>query len=329
KGGGGGCGGGGGGPGRAIEASPLTGRSAMLVNRKEYLVRARREGWALSGFNVFDLQSARAVIAAGEELSAPLLVQTSEGAVKYAGLDNLVAIVGQLAGRTRSPVALHLDHGKSDELARAAVDAGYASVMIEASRESFDENARATRHIVAYAHAKGVQVEAELGTLGGIEDLGEQAARSMLTDPDQAVRFATETEVDSLAAAIGASKCRGEPPLDFDRLTAIASRVPQPIVLHGASSLPPEQVQLAERHGARLPQARGIPPELIQKAVAMGIAKVNTDSDLRLAALSRLRQVLGERPDLFNLYELAGEVEKAIREATAERIRLLGSDGKA
>src|SRR5215470_16669882 len=238
----------------------------MLVNPKEYLVRARREGWALGGFNVFNLESARAVIAAGEQLSAPLLVQTSEGAVKHAGLENLVAIVRQLAAHTRSPVALHLDHGKSEELARAAVDAGYTSVMIDASRESFADNIRETSDIVKYAHARGVQVEAELGTLGGIEDLGEQAVRSMLTDPDQAVRFATETEVDSLAVAIGTShgayKFKGEPHLDLDRLREISGRVAQPIVLHGASSLPPEQVRLAERHGARLPEARGIPPEL-------------------------------------------------------------------
>ena len=214
----------------------------MLVNPKAELARARREGWALGGFNVFNLESARAVIAAGEELAAPLLVQTSEGAVKHAGLENLVAIVRELAGRTKAPVALHLDHGKSEELARAAVDAGYTSVMIDASRESFEENLRETRDIVAYAHARGVHVEAELGTLGGIEDLGEQAMRSMLTDPDQAVRFATETEVDALAVAIGTShgayKFKGEPHLDLDRLREIASRVSQPIVLHGASSLP-------------------------------------------------------------------------------------------
>jgi fructose-bisphosphate aldolase class II len=305
----------------------------MLVNPREHLIRARREGWALGGFNVFNLESARAVIDAGEELSAPLLVQTSEGAVKYAGLDSLVTIVRQLARRTRAPVALHLDHGKSEDLARAAVDAGYTSVMIDASRESFDENLRKTRDLVAYAHTRGVQVEAELGTLGGIEDLGEHAVRSMLTDPDQAARFAAETEVDSLAIAIGTShgayKFKGEPHLDFDRLQEIASRVAQPIVLHGASSLPPEQVQVTERYGAKLPHARGIHPALIRKAVTMGIAKVNTDSDLRLAALARLRQVLGERPDLFNLYELAAEVEQAIRGATVERIRLLGSDGKA
>lgn len=155
----------------------------------------------------------------------------------------------------------------------------------------------------------------------------------MLTDPEQAVRFAAETEVDALAVAIGTShgayKFSGEPHLDLERLRTISARVAQPIVLHGASSLPAEQVRLAERYGAKLPHARGIPPELIREAVQAGIAKVNTDSDLRLAAIGRLRQVLTERPDLFNLYELMGEVEQAIRDAVMERIRLLGSDGKA
>ena len=282
---------------------------------------------------VGDGSTTRAVIGAGEELAAPLLVQTSEGAVKHAGLENMVAIVRQLAGRTRAPVALHLDHGKSEELSRAAVDAGYTSVMIDASRESFDENLRVTTDIGAYAHARGVHVEAELGTLGGIEDLGEQSHRSMLTDPDQAARFAAATGVDALAVAIGTShgayKFKGTPHLDFDRLREIASRIALPIVLHGASSLPQADVLLAEHYGAKLDHAQGIPPELIQKAVTMGIAKVNTDSDLRLAALARMRQVLVERPSLFNLYELMGDVEVAIRRVTVQRIRLLGSDGKA
>src|SRR5215470_11087991 len=246
----------------------------MLVNPKAHLARARREGWALGGFNVFNLESARAVIEAGDQQAAPLLVQTSEGAVKHAGLENMVAIVRQLAGRTRAPVALHLDHGKSVELSRAAVDAGYTSVMIDASRESFDENVRDTSDIVRYAHAHGVHVEAELGTLGGIEDLGEQAVRSMLTDPDQAVRFAATTGVDALAVAVGTShgayKFKGTPHLDFARLQEIASRIEQPIVLHGASSLSQEEVLFAERFGARLEHARGIPAELIQKAVTMG-----------------------------------------------------------
>lgn len=305
----------------------------MFVNPKQYLVRARREGWALGGFNVFNLESARAVIDAATELAAPLLVQTSEGAVKHAGLENLVAIVRQLADRTRAPIALHLDHGKSEELARAAVDAGYTSVMIDASRESFDVNLRETRDIVAYAHSRGVHVEAELGTLGGIEDLGEESMRSMLTDPAQAVRFAAETGVDALAVAIGTShgayKFKGEPHLDFDRLREIASQVEQPIVLHGASTLPREGVELANRYGAKLEHAIGIPVPLIQQAVKLGVAKVNTDSDLRLAALGRLREVLTKRPDIFNVYELMGELEQAIRQATAERIRVLGSTGRA
>jgi fructose-bisphosphate aldolase class II len=305
----------------------------MFVNPKQYLVRARREGWALGGFNVFNLESARAVIDAATELAAPLLVQTSEGAVKHAGLENLVAIVRQLADRTRAPIALHLDHGKSEELARAAVDAGYTSVMIDASRESFDVNLRETRDIVAYAHSRGVHVEAELGTLGGIEDLGEESMRSMLTDPAQAVRFAAETGVDALAVAIGTShgayKFKGEPHLDFDRLREIASQVEQPIVLHGASTLPREGVELANRYGAKLEHAIGIPVPLIQQAVKLGVAKVNTDSDLRLAALGRLREVLTKRPDIFNVYELMGELEQAIRQATAERIRVLGGAGRA
>ena len=305
----------------------------MLVNPKAYLVRARREGWALGGFNVFNLESARAVIAAGEEARAPLLVQTSEGAVKHAGLENLVAIVRELAAKSAAPVALHLDHGKSEALARAAVDAGYTSVMIDASRETLEENRRETSDIVAYAHSRGVHVEAELGMLGGIEDLGEQAGKSMLTDPAQAARFADETGVDALAVAIGTShgayKFKGEPHLDFDRLRDIAARVAQPIVLHGASSMPHEAILFAERYGAKLPHAQGIPPALIRQAVTLGIAKVNTDSDLRLAALGRLRQVLSERPDLFNLYELMGEVETAIRQATLERIQIFGSAGKA
>src|SRR5262245_42779905 len=222
---------------------------AMLVNPAEHLARARREGWALGGFNVFDLESARAVIRAGQAERAPLLVQTSEGAVKHMGLDQAVGIVRRLTEDSPVPVALHLDHGKSEELARAAVDAGYTSVMIDASRESYDENLRETAHVVEYAHARGVHVEAELGTLGGIEDLGETAVKSMLTDPDQAVRFAHETGVDALAIAIGTShgayKFKGTPHLDLQRLEEVARRVPQPLVLHGASSMPADAIAFA------------------------------------------------------------------------------------
>jgi fructose-bisphosphate aldolase class II len=305
----------------------------MLVNPRSFLVEARTGDWAVGGFNVYNLESARAVIAAAEETHAPVLVQTSEGAVAHAGLEAIATLVRTLAERAQAPVALHLDHARRTEDACAAVDCGYTSVMIDASALPFDENVSATREVVEYAHARGVHVEAELGTLGGIEDVGEEERAVLLTDPEQAARFAEATDVDALAVAIGTShgayKFAGEPRLDFERLEAIAARVPRPIVLHGASALRPEEVAEAERYGARLPQARGIPEEFIRRAISLGIAKINTDSDLRLAALGRMRRLLAERPELFNVYELMGEVEDAIREATADRIRLFGSAGHA
>ncbi|MCH8849960.1 MAG: class II fructose-bisphosphate aldolase, partial [Chloroflexi bacterium] len=207
------------------------------------------------------------------------------------------------------------------------------SVMIDTSRLPLEENIAATREIVAYAHARDVQVEAEIGQIAGIEDLGEEKAEATFTVPEEAVRFARETGVDSLTITIGtahgAFKFAGEPRLDFARLEAIARIIDNPIVLHGASAVRSEDVAFAERYGARLPKATGIPHEFIQRAISLGVAKINTDSDLRLAALGRMRQVLTERPDIFNLYELMGEIEEAIRLSVEARIRLFGSEGKA
>ena len=304
----------------------------MLANPLEYLRAGRASGWAVGGFNVYNLESARAVIAAATNLRAPVMIQTSEGAVKHAGFGNIASIVRHLANEAPVPVALHLDHGKSIEVARAAVEAGYTSVMIDTSRLPLEENIAATREIAEYAHARDVQVEAEIGRLAGIEDLGEEEAEASFTVPEEAVRFATETGVDSLTITIGTShgafKFKGEPRLDFDRLAAIAGRIDNPIVLHGASAVREEDVAFAERYGARLPKATGIPQEFIQRAISLGVAKINTDSDLRLAALGRMRQVLTERPEIFNMYELMGEVEEAIRSSAEARIRLFGSEGK-
>lgn len=305
----------------------------MLVNPLDYLKAGRASGWAVGGFNVYNLETARAVIDAATNLGAPVMVQTSEGAVKHAGFDNIAAIVRRLAEEAPVPVALHMDHGRSIEVARAAVEAGYTSVMIDTSRLPLDENIAATREIVEYAHGRGVQVEAEIGQLAGVEDIGEMEAEATFTVPEEAVRFVAETDVDSLTVTIGTShgafKFKGEPRLDFDRLATIAALIDNPIVLHGASAVREEDVAFAERYGARLPKARGIPEEFIRRAISLGVAKINTDSDLRLAALGRMRQVLTERPDIFNLYELAGEVEDAVRDAVEARIRLFGSDGKA
>ena len=305
----------------------------MLVNPLEHLRAGRASGWAVGGFNVYNLESARAVIAAATNLRAPVMVQTSEGAVEHAGFGNIASIVRRLAEEASVPVALHMDHGKSIEVARAAVEAGYTSVMIDTSRLPLEENIAATREIVEYAHARDVQVEAEIGQLAGIEDLGEEEADATFTVPEEAVRFVNETGVDSLTITIGTShgafKFKGEPRLDFERLAGIADLIKNPIVLHGASAVRSEDVAFAERYGARLPKATGIPHEFIKRAISLGVAKINTDSDLRLAALGRMRQVLTERPDIFNLYELMGEVEDAIRASVEARIRLFGSEGKA
>ena len=304
----------------------------MLVNPLEQLRAGRAGGWAVGGFNVYNLESARAVITAATKLRAPVMIQTSEGAVKHAGFGNIASIVRHLAEEAPVPVALHMDHGKSIEVARAAVEAGYTSVMIDTSRLPLEENIAATREIVEYAHARDVQVEAEIGQLSGIEDLGEEEAEASLTVPEDAVRFVNETGVDSLAITIGTShgafKFKGEPQLDFERLACITNLIDNPIVLHGASAVRSEDVAFAERYGARLPKATGIPHAFIKRAISLGVAKINTDSDLRLAALGRMRQVLTERPDIFNLYELMGEVESAIRSSVEARIRLFGSEGK-
>ena len=205
--------------------------------------------------------------------------------------------------------------------------------MIDTSRLPLDENIAETRKIVDAAHKRGVAVEAELGQISGIEDVGDVDVESTLTAPEEARRFAIETGIDSLAIAIGtshgATKFTGEPRLDFGRLRAIADLVDVPLVLHGASAVPAGALELAERFGAELPTARGVPEEFISRAISMGVAKINTDSDLRLAALGRMRQVLTEKPGLFNMYQLMGEVEAAIRSATEARIGLLSSGGKA
>jgi fructose-bisphosphate aldolase class II len=304
----------------------------MLVNPFPYLKEARANGWGIGGFNVYNLESARAVVAGAENLRAPVMIQTSEGAIKHAGLKNIAEVVSRLAAESPAPIALHLDHGKSIEFAKAAIEAGYTSVMIDTSRLPLDENIAATREIVEYAHTGDVQVEAELGKLAGIEDLGEEEAEATYTVPEEAVRFVGETGVDSLTVTIGTShgafKFKGKPRLDFERLEEIAGLIEQPIVLHGASSIPQEELELAARYGAKLPAAKGIPEEFILRAISLGVAKINIDSDLRLAALGRIRQVLTDRPEIFNMYELMSEVEAAIRGIVEARIKLLGGEGK-
>ena len=303
----------------------------MFVNSRDFLVEARRAGWAVGGFNAYNLESAHAILGAADELRSPVILQTSAGAVAHAGLATTDALANRLAADVRVPVALHLDHGEDPELVRVA--AGYSSVMIDGSRHPLDDNIALTRGIVEPAHGRGVQVEAELGSISGIEDLGDEDIAETWTAPSEAARFVADTGVDSLAIAIGtahgATKFAGEPRLDFDRLEAVAGLVAAPLVLHGASAVDADEVARAEAHGAALAAARGIPAPFIRRAIGLGIAKVNTDSDLRIAALARTRELLDARPELFNMYELMGEVEAAIHQATGGRIELPGSAGRA
>ena len=292
----------------------------MLENPKAYLVRARREGWALGGFNVFNLESARAVVDAAEQAAAPVLLQTSEGAVKHAGLDNMVAMVRQLTSRTKAPVALHLDHGKSEALARAAVDAGYTSVMIDASRQTFEENLRETRAIVDYAHARGVHVEAELGMLGGIEDLGEQAGRSMLPTPTR--RLASPPRRRSMPWP--SPSARRTAPTSSAALRASISRAckrSRRVSRSPSCCMVPHRCR---RTRSALPSAtapscrtrRASPPSSSARR-DHGHRQVNTDPTCACGArrLRPLRRTAG----LLNLYELMGEVEAAIRDSVAAR----------
>ena len=309
-----------------------------LTHTKDLFAQALKGKYALGAFNVNNMELLQAIIEACEEEKAPVMLQISKGARQYANPVYLKKLIEAAVSLSNIPIAVHLDHGDSFELCKECIDEGFTSVMIDGSHEPFEKNVEVCKRVVEYAHKHNCVVEGELGMLVGAQhDDGEEGGGyskgGVYTHPDEAVEFVRQTGVDSLAVAIGNShgayKFKGEPHLDLDRLREIASRVSQPIVLHGASSLPEAGVELATRYGAKLPHARGIPEELIQQAVKLGIAKVNTDSDLRLAALGRLRQVLVERPDIFNLYELMGEMETAIRATTAERIRMLGSAGRA
>jgi len=237
---------------------------------------------------------------------------------------------------TDLPVVLHLDHGESFEICKACIDDGFTSVMIDGSKYPFEENIKLTKQVVEYAHERGVVVEAELGRLAGIEDAVKVSEReAVLTDPDEAVEFVERTGVDSLAIAIGTShgayKFKGEPKLDFERLEKITKLLPGfPIVLHGASSVPAEFVELCNKYGGQIPGAQGVPEDMLRKAATMGVCKINIDTDLRLAMTASVRKYLVENPSEFDPRKYLGAAREAIKEMVRHKIRnVLGSNGKA
>jgi fructose-bisphosphate aldolase class II len=304
-----------------------------LVSSKEILVPAREGGYAVGAFNTSNLEITQAILEAADELKAPVIIATSSSAIKYAGFDNIYSVVENLAESLDVRVALHLDHGADFDICQACLDHGWTSVMIDASKHEFEENVRITKSVVEAAHRLGVPVEAELGKLMGIEDeVVVDGPDASLTDPGQAQEFVEKTGCDFLAVAIGTShgayKFKGEPRLDIDRLSEIASRVDIPLVLHGASSVPQEVLDRASRYGAKLPGAKGVPLDAIKQAIGRGIAKINIDTDLRLAFTGAVRQILADSPEVFDPRKIIGEGREAIREVVKSKIEAFGSAGK-
>lgn len=306
-----------------------------LVTSKEMFKKAYEGGYAIGAFNVNNMEIIQGIVEAAKEERAPLILQVSAGARKYAKPVYLKKLVEAATEDTGLPIVLHLDHGEDFEICKACIDDGFTSMMIDGSRLPFEENIALTKRVVEYAHERGVVVEGELGRLAGVEDNVRVTDReATFTDPDQAVEFVERTGVDSLAIAIGTShgayKFKGEPYLDFERLKKITEKLPGfPLVLHGASSVLPEYVEMCNKYGGDIPGAKGVPEEMLRKAATMGICKINIDTDLRLAVTAVLRKYLAENPAEFDPRKYLGEARNAVKKVVQHKIRnVLGCSGK-
>lgn len=307
-----------------------------LVGSKELFKKAYSQGYAIGGFNVNNMEILQAIVDAGQETQSPLILQVSAGARKYARHEYLVKLVEAAIQTTQIPIVLHLDHGEDFAVCKSCIDGGFSSVMIDASSRPFKENIEETKKVVDYAHARGVVVEAELGTLAGIEDaVNVKAEDAHFTNPAQVKEFVEATGVDSLAIAIGTShgayKFKNEARLDFARLETISKLVPGfPIVLHGASSVPQELVEQCNKFGGQLPGAKGVPEEMLRKAAQSAVCKINIDTDLRLAMTATIRKIFVEKPAEFDPRKYLGPSRDAIKAVVKHKIEnVLGSAGKA
>lgn len=306
----------------------------MLVSGIEILNKAHKEGYGVGAFNFVNFEMLNAIFMAANEAKSPIIVQASEGAIKYMGIDMAVGLVKILSSRyPHIPVALHLDHGTSFESCKKAVDAGFTSVMIDASHHPFKENLEMTKEVVQYAHSKGVSVEAELGRLMGIEDnISVDEKDAVLINPDEAEEFVKTTKVDYLAPAIGTShgafKFKGEPKLDFDRLQEVKRRTNIPLVLHGASAIPDYVREAFLATGGDLKGSKGVPFAFLQEAVKGGINKVNIDTDLRIAFIAEVRKVVNADNTQFDLRKFFTPAMEFVTKLMVERMGVLGSAGK-
>ena len=306
-----------------------------LVTTKEMFKKAYEGHYAVGAFNVNNMEIIQGIVEAAKQENAPLILQVSAGARKYANPVYLRKLVEAAIEDTGLDICLHLDHGEDFEICRQCVDDGFTSVMIDGSKHPFEENIALTKQVVEYAHSKGVVVEAELGKLAGVEDAVKVNTKdATYTDPEQAAEFVERTGVDSLAIAIGTShgayKFKGDPSLDFERLDTISKLLPGfPLVLHGSSSVPKEFVDLCNKYGGKIPGAAGVPEEMLRRASKMGVCKINIDTDLRLAMTACIRQLFVENPSEFDPRKYLGPGRTAIRDMVAHKMRdVLGCSNK-
>ena len=307
-----------------------------LVTSKKMFEDAYKGGYAVGAFNVNNMEIIQGIVQAGTKLNAPLILQVSKGARAYANHTYLVKLVEAAVETSGLPIVLHLDHGPDFETCKACIDGGFTSVMIDGSHLALEENIKLTRQVVEYAHDHGVVVEGELGRLAGVEDdvkVGDDDA--LYTDPDEVEEFVKATGVDSLAIAIGTShgafKFKGKPHLRFDILEKVSEKLPGfPIVLHGASSVMPEYVQMINQYGGNIPGAQGVPEEMLRQAASMAVCKINVDSDLRLAMTGVIRKQFAEHPDQFDPRQYLKPARIALRDMVRHKIvNVMGCNGKA
>ena len=308
-----------------------------LVTTKEMFEKAMKERYAIGAFNVNNMEIVQGIVDAAGEQNSPVILQASSSAIKYARINYLMKMVSAaVEEHPNIPIAIHLDHGPDFETCKMCVDNGFTSVMFDGSKYDFEENVRLTKEVVDYAHAHGVVVEAELGKLAGIEDdVNVAEADAMYTDPAQAEEFVKRTGVDSLAIAIGTShgayKFKGEARLRFDMLKQVKERIPNtPIVLHGASTVIPELVNMCNKYGGNIPGAKGVPDEILHEASISGVSKINVDTDLRLAMTAGIRKVFVEDPSAFDPRKYLTPARELVKQTVAHKMRdVFGSANKA
>lgn len=298
-----------------------------FITSTEMFKKSLKSDYAVGAFNVNNMEIIQGIVDAAKQEQAPIILQVSAGARKYAKPAYLLKLVEAAMMDTDLDICLHLDHGEDFEICKQCIDGGFTSVMIDGSKHPFEDNVALTKKVVEYAHARGVVVEAELGKLAGVEDnIKVDSKSATYTDPDEAAEFVEKTGVDSLAIAIGTShgayKFSGDPQLDFDRLREIHKLIPDtPLVLHGASTVLPEFVDKCNQYGGNIPGAKGVPEEMITEAAKYGICKVNIDTDLRLAMTAEIRKYLAENPKEFDPRKYLGPARDAISSMVSHKIK--------